>query len=246
VSAPVVSALVLTRYPARAAMLEVALASLRQQTFRDAEAVIVNDGDPLACELPGMRVIVLNLASSSLGRRVRVGIGDKRNLGLRAARGEWVAIWDDDDVSLPSRLAESLHATDGGRAAYVKSSSMWVADAGLRVAALCAGCCYPTALVHRARALDAGGFGEGDYGEDAALFRRLVVDGGAPWRDLTLRSYVHRRHQENVSARVCGETMASFLSRAISTTAAERNAAQGLVDALVAATARAPALIRPL
>jgi glycosyltransferase involved in cell wall biosynthesis len=238
VSAPVVSALVLTRYPSRAPMLEMALASFLQQTFGDAEAVIVNDGDPLACDLPG--AVVLNL-----GRRVRLGVGDKRNLGLRAARGEWVAIWDDDDVSLPSRLAESLQATDGGRAAYVKSSSMWVADARLRLAALCAGCCYGTALVHRARALDAGGFGGGDYGEDATLFRRLVVDGGAPWRDLTLRSYVHRRHQSNVSARVCGETMAGFLARAIATTDAERDAAQELVDALVATAARTPAVIRP-
>ena len=233
-----VSALVLTRYPSRAAMLETALASLQRQTFRDAEAVIVNDGDPLACDLPGARVL-------NLGRRARIGVGEKRNLGLRAARGEWVAIWDDDDVSLPSRLAESLQATDGGRAAYVKSSSMWVADAGLRVAALCAGCCYPTALVHRARALDAGGFGDGDYGEDAALFQRLVLNGGAPWRDLTLRSYVHRRHHANVSARVCGETMADFLARAIATSEVERETAQQLVDALVAATVRAPGLIRP-
>jgi hypothetical protein len=113
------------------------------------------------------------------------------------------------------------------------------------VAALCAGCCYGTALVHRGRALDAGGFGGGDYGEDAALFRRLVMDRGAPWRDLTLRSYVHRRHESNVSARVCGETMDGFLARAIATTDAERDAAQRLVDTLVAAAARAPALIRP-
>ena len=218
-------------------MLEVALASLREQTFHDAEAVIVNDGDPLACDLPEARVL-------NLGRRTRLGVGDKRYLGLRAARGEWVAIWDDDDVSLPSRLAESLQATDGERAVYVKSSSMWVADASLQLMALCEGCCYGTALVHRRRALDAGGFGGGDYGEDAVLFRRLVVEGRAPWRDLSSRSYVHRRHPANVSARVCGETMASFLARAISTTETERDAAQRQVDALAAAVGRTPPLVR--
>src|SRR4051794_22068061 len=106
--APAITALVLTRYPARSAMLETALASFRAQTFRDAEILIVNDGVPL--EHPSPDVRVLNLPPGAPRT-----IGEKRNVGLREARGEWIAPWDDDDVCLPNRLAESFAALDGGR-----------------------------------------------------------------------------------------------------------------------------------
>jgi len=230
--APAITALVLTRYPARSAMLETALASFRAQTFRDAEVLIVNDGAPMEHPSPGVRV--LNLPAGATA----ITIGDKRNAGLRAARGEWIAPWDDDDVCLPERLAESFAALDGGRVAYVKSTAMWVADADVRVAGLCAGCCYGTALFHRETALRAGGFAGANYAEDQAFLERLGA-AGAACRDLDFRWYVHRRHDSNVSALICGESLAWFLERALATPPAEIAAVQGAVDDIVQAAARA-------
>ena len=233
---PAITALILTCYPRRREMLETALVSFRAQTFADAEALIVNDGVPITCAAAGVRVLNLPRAPS-------ITVGDKRNAGLGAARGEWIAIWDDDDVSLPGRLAESFAALDGGRVAYVKSSTMWVADGALRVATLCWGCCYPTALFQRAAALDVGGFPDQSYAEDAGLLERLGA-AGRPWRDVQLRSYVHRRHRTNVSALVCGESLGAFMERAIARPPEEVASVDRAVQGFVLA-ARKQRLIRP-
>jgi len=228
---PAITALVLTRSPARSAMLETALASFRAQTFRDAEALIVNDGVPMEPPAPDVRV--LNLRADA-----PLTIGEKRNAGLRAARGTWIAPWDDDDVCLPERLAESFAAVDGGRVLYVKSTTMWVTDADLRVAALCAGCCYGTSLFHRETALQVGGFTGENYAEDQALLERLGA-AGAPCRDLAFRWYVHRRHGTNVSALICGESLPWFLERAVTTSPEEIATVQTAVDELIQAAERA-------
>jgi len=233
---PAISALLLTRYPARAAMLETALVAFRAQTFRDAEVVIVNDGAPLVCALPQARVL-------NLKRGRHPTLGALRNVGLREARGEWIAVWDDDDISLPTRLAESLQAVDGGAAIYVRSNVMWVADATLRLTALCAGCCYPTALLHRPTALAVGGFGDTNHAEDAVLFERLAR-ARLPLRDFAFQSYVHRRHHANMSSRVFNESLATTLERAVPSSDEDRGRAQALVDELVAA-ARSSRLVRP-
>jgi glycosyltransferase involved in cell wall biosynthesis len=208
-------------------MLETALASFRAQSFRDAEALIVNDGIPIASRSPDVRV--LNLPPG-----IPISIGEKRNAGLRGARGEWVATWDDDDLSLPSRLSELFDALEGGRIKYVRSATMWVADATMRVVALCSGCCYPTALFHRKTALRIGGFSSDSYGEDSVFFQRLVA-AGERWSDRLFRSYVHRRHGTNVSALICGESLQGFLARAIATPVNEITAVQAVVDDLARA-----------
>jgi hypothetical protein len=228
VPAPAITALVLTRYPDRAAMLETALASFRAQTFRATEVLIVNDGIPV--EHPSPDVRVLNLPSGT-----SLTIGEKRNLGLREARGEWIAIWDDDDLSLPTRLSELFDAREGGRIKYVKSATMWVADEAMRVASLCTGCCFGTALFHRETAMRMGGFPSENYGEDGVLFHRFSA-AGEPWRELRFRSYVHRRHRTNVSALISGESLRGFLTRAIATPVNEITAVQAAIDVIVRAT----------
>lgn len=239
-SVPAITALALTHYPARREMLASALASFRAQSLRDAELLVVNDGVPLAAPSPEIRV--LNLPDSA-----PLTIGDKRNAGLREARGAWVAIWDDDDISLPTRLEETFAIVSRERAKYVKSSTMWVADSSLRVAGLCAGCCYPTALFHRETALGIGGFPSLSYGEDSVFLQRLVA-AGESWRDVPLRSYVHRRHASNISALICGETLQSFLARGVAACDDEMAAVQKTVDAIrasasLSSTTSSPSLL---
>lgn len=87
-----------------------ALAGVGGQSFEDWELVLVDDGsgeaardvaDRAARELPRTRVI-------ESGAERPLGISGARNAGLRAARGELVAMLDADDVWLPERLA--VHA----------------------------------------------------------------------------------------------------------------------------------------
>jgi len=107
---------VILRTKDRTDLLAEALASLRAQTFRDFETVLVNDGGPLPEALlarppgVGLRVVV----PPAPGGRTRA-----LNAGLAAARGGWVAYLDDDDVFLPGHLAalEAARAA-GARAAH--------------------------------------------------------------------------------------------------------------------------------
>ncbi len=55
-----------------------------------------------------------------------VSIGDKRNAGVDLARGELIAPWDDDDISLPWRLALPVERL--GDAYYFNPRCYWFLD----------------------------------------------------------------------------------------------------------------------
>ena len=82
-----------------------AVASALAQTEPDVEVVVVDDGTtaPFALRTDDPRVRVLRTSG-------RQGANRARNLGLRAARGEWVAFLDDDDELLPGMVERSLAA----------------------------------------------------------------------------------------------------------------------------------------
>ncbi|MEJ1156753.1 glycosyltransferase family 2 protein [Prosthecomicrobium sp. N25] len=92
-----------------------ALASIRDQTFRDWELVVVDDGstdrtaslvEAFGAERPG-RVCLLRHPGG--GNR---GIAASRNLAIARARGRYVAFLDADDVWLPEKLAEQVAILD--------------------------------------------------------------------------------------------------------------------------------------
>lgn len=99
---PEVTAVITTH--SRPAHVQEAVASLCAETHQDIELVIVDDGGELdaatvPCDVP-LRVV----------RGVGLGVGRARNLGLAAARGEFVIFLDDDDVALPHRTASLVSA----------------------------------------------------------------------------------------------------------------------------------------
>jgi len=201
---PLISALVLTRYPDRPRMLEESLHSFAAQTYANKEAVIVNDGEPIACDAAWARVV--NLAPDP-----RRTIGQKRNAALEAARGELVMTWDDDDLSLPGRMAEALSILHQRRAHHVRSTAMWIAGEDLLVRGRVPSPAFPTSLFRRDSALAVGGFGDYNYAEDRVLFNRLKAARHA-CETHDFRTYVHRRHASNVSRRLGGETLEFQLS----------------------------------
>ena len=86
----------------RAAWVGEAVASVLGQTYRDFELLVVDDGstdatlEALAPFFPQIKL---------LRRRERRGVSAARNLGAQAARGEWLAFLDSDDLWLPEKLA---------------------------------------------------------------------------------------------------------------------------------------------
>ena len=90
----------------REAYLREAIDSVLAQTHQDFELLLVADGVPSP---------VAAILSSYVDPRIRllrmpvnVGISGARNVGLAAARGQFIALMDSDDVALPHRLATQV------------------------------------------------------------------------------------------------------------------------------------------
>lgn len=90
----------------RADLLLRAIETVLGQTYRQLEVVVVIDGPDEATEraLAGVGDERLRwlVNESSLGG------AEARNVGVRAARGEWVAFLDDDDEWLPTKLERQV------------------------------------------------------------------------------------------------------------------------------------------
>lgn len=116
---PLVSVIVPTLN--RPHLLSYALRSVAGQHLDPAavEAIVVNDGGPdvsapiAAARDHGLAIRLINLPR-------RGGLPAARNVGIAAARGDYLAFLDDDDVFLPAHLAVTLDAlgTTGTDAAY--------------------------------------------------------------------------------------------------------------------------------
>jgi glycosyltransferase involved in cell wall biosynthesis len=90
------------------------LESVFAQTFTDYEVIIVNDGSPDLEDLE--RVLEPFRDRIRYFKQENRGAGAARNVALRAARGEFIAFLDADDIWLPGYLDEQLRfiqETDG-------------------------------------------------------------------------------------------------------------------------------------
>jgi hypothetical protein len=105
---PLISVVIATRN--RAEMLRDSIHSVLCQTYSNIEVIVIDDGS----EDDTARVVD-ELGDSRLryAFQEHAGISAARNHGTRLARGEWLAVHDDDDIMLPSRLAEQLAHVGG-------------------------------------------------------------------------------------------------------------------------------------
>jgi glycosyltransferase involved in cell wall biosynthesis len=96
----------------RARLLERALASALNQTYRRLEVIVVDDASP-----DNTPVVVRNAADDRV-RYIRhdanKGGSAARNTGIRAARGEYIAFLDDDDEWEPEKTEEQLKSLMNG------------------------------------------------------------------------------------------------------------------------------------
>ena len=103
---PIVSAVIPTRN--RPGLVVRAVVSALSQTFTALEVIVVVDGPDQAtlhalAEIGDSRLRVLALEESGGG-------AEARNIGARAARGQWIALLDDDDEWHPDKIEKQLQA----------------------------------------------------------------------------------------------------------------------------------------
>jgi glycosyltransferase involved in cell wall biosynthesis len=175
--------------------LDEALHSIRNQTLRDLEILVIDDGST-----DGTAAILQRHAAED--QRIRVerhdhnrGLVASRNWGLGIAQARYVALMDADDVALPQRLERQLQFLElhpdvpalgtwawhiGPRGRRVSASDVGPATSeafqrmrkDARVFFLIA----PTVMLDRVVVLDAGGFREAMFpAEDADLWTRLAA-----------------------------------------------------------------------
>ena len=87
------------------------LKSVFAQTFTEYEVIIINDGSPDTEELE--RILDPYRERIHYLKQENRGAGAARNTGLQAARGEFIAFLDADDLWLPDYLAEQIKFIGG-------------------------------------------------------------------------------------------------------------------------------------
>ena len=105
---PLISVIVPTHN--RVQLLEEALASLETQVFCDWEAIVVDDAS--APEVDSERIVAEYPRSRLIRHKSVQGGAAAKNTGVRAARGEFLAFLDDDDLYDPRYLSRALEVLD--------------------------------------------------------------------------------------------------------------------------------------
>jgi len=90
--------------------LQASVASILEQTFRDFEFIIINDGSTdntaeILASYNDPRIIIVN-------NEANIGLTKSLNKGLKLARGKYIARMDADDISLPKRVEKQVAFMD--------------------------------------------------------------------------------------------------------------------------------------
>lgn len=121
-SPPLVTAVIPTRN--RPGLVHQAVLSALNQTFTNLEVVVVVDGPDLETinvleQIRDQRLRIVPLAES-------VGGSEARNIGVREASGEWIALLDDDDEWLPNKIAAQVNAVRDRGSLRILATSMYL------------------------------------------------------------------------------------------------------------------------
>jgi GT2 family glycosyltransferase len=184
-----------------------ALQSVAAQSLAASEVIVVDDGStdgtPEIAERCGGVVRVL--------RQERGGAAAARNLGVRAARGEWVAFLDADDYWLPDRLAwqaEAVEAESSLEVVYGCVQQFYSPDldwpdttAHEDAAAVQAGIFPGTCLVRRESFERVGGFETGLRVGEFIDWHARALSAGLRMKTLDVVMMRRRIHDSNTGVR---------------------------------------------
>lgn len=106
-------------------LVQKAVSSALRQDFESIEILVVVDGEDRRTSdaLEAFRDARLRVIELAAG----VGGAEARNVGVREARGEWVAFLDDDDEWLPHKLSRQMVAARQSKALWPVISSRLIA-----------------------------------------------------------------------------------------------------------------------
>lgn len=147
-----------------------AVAMFLEQDYPAKELIILNDcpGQIFTCDLPEVHVINASERYPTLG--------EKRNACIDLARGEIIAVWDDDDVYLPWQLSLSQQEMRRFDTPFYRPAKFWTywGEDHLREDQMAPGwVSHPTTLFKKDLWEKVEGYPAMDSGEDGQFFHRI-------------------------------------------------------------------------
>ena len=218
---------IITPFLNAGAHLAEAIASVRSQTFRDRELLLVDDGSTDGSVAIAEAAAAFDGRVELVGRPAgaRCGAAAARNRGLAVARGSFIAFLDADDLFLPDKLAAEIALLEAHPAAAVtygptrwwhpgEEHRDWTENMAAQAGALRLPPrllsdilllqkgevpCTCGVLVRREAIVEVGGFHEDfDLYEDQVLWAKLFLRYPAIVSDVPVA--VYRQHPSSVSA----------------------------------------------
>lgn len=212
--------------------IEATVESILQQTYPNFEFVIIDDASTDATwsllEQLGAQDarIVLHRNAANLG------ISATRNLGTKLAQGEFIAIMDHDDISLPNRLEKQVAYLDvhpeigvvGGAIQFIIADALAAVETfpltpGAVAWKMCFGvpCIHPASMVRRSVLVAVGGYDLSFRGaNDYDLWVRLSqITGLANLPDIVLYYRLHSSSYSGQRSQEMGNELAAISQRVI-------------------------------
>lgn len=140
------------------------------QDYSNKELLVLNDcpRQVFTCESDSVRVI-------NAGERYR-SLGQKRNAAISQARGEWIAIWDDDDIYLPWHLSQAMSESKKHGTSFYRPETFWAywGDEELQKNTVLPGWNnHAVTVFDKSLWQRVGGYPAMDVGEDQVFFDRI-------------------------------------------------------------------------
>ncbi len=105
--------------------LREAIDSILNQTFKDFEFIIIDDG---STDNSGAIIQSYNDTRIRLIQKENKGLAAALNVGIKAAKGKYIARMDADDISIPERLEKQLDFLENRRECVAVGSNAKVID----------------------------------------------------------------------------------------------------------------------
>lgn len=154
------------------------IAMFLAQDYPAKELIILNDcpGQILEGEFPDVRIVNAPERWKSLGH--------KRNAAIELAQGDFIAVWDDDDVYLPWRLSYSMQRMQELQLPLYCPAEYWAywgADDLHHNQSYLDWIYHPLVIFQRELWKTVGGYPAKTMGEDTVFFRKVLKHLGIEW-----------------------------------------------------------------